>query len=80
MIRKKTSILSYFFMVAISLPSIAGDRGRGPIFIDDADQVAQAAKYDNLAGRAMQNIKVNQNKHLDALWGCTFHYTRTQRP
>ena len=44
MIRKKTLILTYFFMVAISLSSIAGDGGRGPIFLDDIDQVAQAEK------------------------------------
>ena len=44
MIRKKTLILSYFFMVAISLSSIAGDGGRGPIFLEDIDQVAQAEK------------------------------------
>tara|TARA_X000001036_G_scaffold382178_1_gene374718 strand:+ start:192 stop:596 length:405 start_codon:yes stop_codon:yes gene_type:complete len=44
MIRKKTLILSYFFMVVISLSSIAGDGGRGPIFLDDLDQVAQAEK------------------------------------
>ena len=44
MIRKKTLILTYFFMVAISLSSIAGDGGREPIFLDDIDQVAQAEK------------------------------------
>ena len=44
MIRKKTLILSYFFMAAISLSSIAGDGGRGPIFLEDIDQVAQAEK------------------------------------
>ena len=31
-------------MVVISLSSIAGDGGRGPIFLDDLDQVAQAGK------------------------------------
>ena len=53
MIRKKTSILSYFFMVAISLPSIAGDRGRGPIFIDEADQVAQAEIAEHFFGMSV---------------------------
>ena len=42
--RKKGLSLSCFFMVAISIPAVAGNEKKRPIFLDDMQQVTQAER------------------------------------